>query len=212
MSDRLLLEDMCEDSNISLLINESSSDGKIKWRSKLSEANKINKNRRYYSFEVLDENVKRLQEIVKARGLVGNLDHLESSNLTLNSSALLITKLWWDHNNLMGEGEILSTPHGKVLRALLNDGVRIGMSSRSVGSGQTNSEGVLHIDKSLRVITWDAVADPSTENAFCEKIIQKENFSEKSYNSSIDKNILIAAIGGIVREQSRKIKRGLLNG
>ena len=127
----------------------------------------------------------------------------------------IVTKLWWDGNSLMGEGEILDTPHGKILKALLNNGVRIGISSRGVGSGKVDENGILVIGESYKLITFDAVADPSTNAAF-QKEVKKENYSPKfSKNESSrihtvsKKEALIACLGGIIQQQTSNIKRGL---
>jgi hypothetical protein len=123
----------------------------------------------------------------------------------------------------MGEGEILNTPHGKVLKALLNDGVRVGISSRGVGNGKVNENGVLVIGESYKLITFDAVADPSTFSAFQEKVVSTKredvlpqnyynnNYEKKSSNSiyKLNKETVIAALGGIVKQQTSKIKARL---
>jgi len=75
----------------------------------------------------------------------------------------------------MGQGEILNTPCGKLLKSLINDGVRVGISSRGVGNGKVNENGILVIGESYKLITFDAVADPSTHSAFQ----QKNRFQER---------------------------------
>lgn len=196
-------------------LNESNvNSGKLKFRGKLQEANRQNKNGRVYPYAVLDENVQRLQEVVKAKGLIGELDHPQDSIIHFKEASHMITKLWWDGNVLMGEGEILSTAMGRTLRGLLNDGVRVGMSSRGVGNGKPDSNGVLVIGEGYKLITFDAVADPSTPAAFQERIVsnKRENYN---YSNSFDKNedsriynnnkqVVIAAIGGVIREHTNK--------
>lgn len=126
----------------------------------------------------------------------------------LANASHLITKLWWEGNNLMCEGEILNTPSGKVLKNLAESGVRWGMSSRGVGSGKTNAEGVLVIGENFKLITFDAVADPSTYSAYPKKI-QKENFSEHEVTSIIDSKsvnpkALISYFGQALQERLKK--------
>lgn len=85
----------------------------------------------------------------------------------------------------MGEGEILPTPSGMILKKLIESGCRIGISSRGVGNGQTNSEGVLVIGESYKLITFDAVADPSTYAAFQKQVNGKREHIEpaKTFSS-----------------------------
>jgi hypothetical protein len=198
-----------------------SNGGLVKFRGKFQEADAINKNKRTYPFSVLAENVKGLQEAIDNGGLIGELDHPTDSIVHFANASHKITKLWWDGKVLMGEGLILNTPHGKILKALINDGVRVGISSRGVGNGKVNEEGILVIGESYKLITFDAVADPSTNQAFQEKVVSKEGFDSKiphevhpivkNENSGIhtlNKDIVLAALGGIFQKQFNEIKRG----
>jgi hypothetical protein len=172
-----LLIDSCLNSGFELeLLSESSENnrGLTKFRGKFQEAEAVNKNKRMYPFSVLDESIKQLQSAMEDRRLVGELDHPTDSILHFEKASHVITKLWWEGNTMMGEGEILSTPCGAVLKALLNDGVKIGISSRGVGNGTTNEDGILVIGESYKLLTFDVVADPSCYEAFQEKIVTKE--------------------------------------
>lgn len=155
----------------SLTLHESTVGGATRFRGKFQEANQVNKNKRMYPFDVLSSNVDKLVETVGSRGLFGELDHPTDSIVHLANASHLVTKLWWEGNVLMGEGEVLNTPSGKVLKSLIDAGVRVGISSRGVGNGQVNNEGVLVIGESYKLITFDAVADPSTFSAFQHKVV-----------------------------------------
>lgn len=228
MSSEILFIDSCNNSGFTLDLNESVTDkGLTKFRGKFQEAEAINKNKRMYPYDVLDENVKKLQECVKNRGLIGELDHPTDSIIHFEKASHVITKLWWDGNVLMGEGEILNTPHGKILKSLLNDGVRIGISSRGVGNGKVDENGILVIGESYKLITFDAVADPSTHAAYQEKvpsnkkessIVSMENsaadaeFSRKNESRSIykgNKQALIACLGTLIENSTNSLKRGI---
>jgi|SRR5579859_6993981 len=174
MEQMLLIEDCI--GCVSLSLTESTN-GRVCFRGKFQEANQINKNKRLYPYEVLASNVNKLEEAISGRGLFGELDHATDSIVHLSNASHLITKLWWENNVLMGEGEILNTPSGKVLRSLIENSARIGMSSRGVGNGQVNNEGVLVIGESYKLITFDAVADPSTFAAFQQKVVASKKES-----------------------------------
>jgi len=223
----ILFIDSCQNSGFTMDLNESVSDkGLTKFRGKFQEAEAINKNKRMYPYDVLNENVKKLQECVKNRGLIGELDHPTDSIIHFEKASHVITKLWWDGNVMMGEGEILNTPHGKILKSLLNDGVRIGISSRGVGNGKVDENGILVIGESYKLITFDAVADPSTFAAYQEKVPSKkestvvsmenssavEEFSRKNESSSIykvNKEALIACLGTLIENSTNSLKRGV---
>lgn len=224
----MMFVDCCAGSGFCLNLNEAvaSSRGLTTFRGKFQEAEAINKNKRMYPFSVLDENVSKLKDVMSARGLVGELDHPTDSIIHFEKASHVITKLWWDGNVLMGEGEILNTPHGKILKSLINDGVRIGISSRGVGNGSVREDGILVIGESYKLITFDAVADPSTFAAFQEKVVKKESVSPNSINSyenivhpvknestgihKVNKEQLIACLGGFIKQQTSKIKQGLI--
>lgn len=192
----------------------------VKFRGKFQEADAINKNKRTYPYSVLNDNVKALTEAINAGGLIGELDHPTDSIVHFANASHKITKLWWEGKSLMGEGVILNTPHGKILKALINDGVRVGISSRGVGNGKVNEDGILVIGESYKLITFDAVADPSTAHAFQEKVVSKESVApvstisqenpvktEASSIHTLSKELLIAAFGGIIQQQVEELKK-----
>ncbi len=193
----------------------------LTFRGKFQEADAVNKNKRLYPKSILENNAKRLLNTIKEGGLVGELDHPTDSIIHFKEASHKVTKLWWESNLLMGEGIILGTPCGKILQSLINNGVRIGISSRGVGNGKVNEEGILVIGESYKLITFDAVADPSTHAAFQEKVVKREETDDKSgeievstvkiETSGIDmvnKDLLLACLGGIVKQKANKIKRG----
>lgn len=208
----MLLVDCCSNGGIHMDLNESTNSGLTRFRGKFQQADEVNKNNRCYSYGVLDKNMRDLVECVNARGLVGELDHPSDSIIHFEKASHVVTKLWWEGKSLMGEGEILNTPHGKILKALINDGVRVGISSRGVGNGSTNDKGVLMITESYKLITFDAVADPSTYQAFQKKISREnyipENFSTRNESRSIhsvNKDALIACLGGLIKNKTSNI-------
>lgn len=229
--DQMLLVDCCTHSGFELELLEGSSSlskGLVKFRGKFQEAEAINKNKRMYPYDVLDENLSRLQEAIADRRLIGELDHPTDSIIHFANASHIVTKLWWEGNILMGEGEILNTPHGKVLKALIEDGVKVGISSRGVGNGKVNEDGILVIGESYKLITFDAVADPSTFSAFQEKVTSKKesvmnsrmetslhkvaekvNKNETNSIDTVNKEALIACLGGFVKSQAEKIKSRL---
>lgn len=220
MDERMsLFIDCCNNGGFVLNLNESATDkGLTKFRGKFQEAEAVNKNKRIYPYAILDENVKKLVPIIEARGLVGELDHPTDSIIHFEKCSHVITKLWWEGNNLMGEGEILNTPHGRILKSLLSDGVRVGISSRGVGNGRSDENGILVIGESYKLITFDAVADPSTFNAFQEKVVgKKESYipapsspsTTAASSKRVNKDALLACISGLVQEQKNQITKRL---
>jgi hypothetical protein len=193
----------------------------VKFRGKFQEAEAVNKNKRMYPRAVLEANVQRLGEVIDVGGLIGECDHPTDSIIHFANCSHMVKKLWWEGNTLMGEGVILDTPMGKLLKSLINCGVRIGISSRGVGNGKVNENGILVIGESYRLITFDAVADPSTMAAFQEKVVGKDESTlfVQSYNNPpkneacginrISDDLILACLSGIIKETTDQYKARL---
>jgi Prohead core protein serine protease len=143
----------------------------------------------------------------------GNSDSI----IHLANASHLITKLWWEGNVLMGEGEVLNTPSGKVLKSLIESGLRVGVSSRGVGNGQVNNEGVLVIGESYKLITFDMVADPSCQGTFQTKVSaskQKETYipTQTESKKSIDTKALISFFGCLLEQRKDEVKQNRIHG
>lgn len=220
--ERLIFGDNCGGVLNEMVLNEGSNplSENVKFKGKFQEAEAVNKNKRMYPFDILNFNVKRLEETIGGGSLVGELDHPTDSIIHFTNASHKITRLWWEDKVLMGEGVILNTPSGKILKSLINDGVRVGISSRGVGNGKVNEEGILVIGESYKLITFDAVADPSTNQAFQEKVVSRRENVEvsptrvaKNESSSIHsfnkKELIKACVVGVIHKQANEIKARL---
>ena len=149
------------------ILSEGSSNGPMKVRGLFQEAHKQNGNKRVYARTLLEREIKKLQEPLKERRLVGELDHPSNEVVHLTNASHIITGLHMEGNKVIGEAEILNTPSGKVLQELLKAGVKIGISSRAVGGLTYNSQNECYdVNENLRLITWDMVSEPSCHGAF----------------------------------------------
>ncbi len=138
-------------------------------------ADEKNRNNRIYSREEMQKEVNRYNEefVTKNRAL-GELEHPQSATVNSERACHLITELRMDDNIVRGKSKILSTPMGKVMESLVRDGVKMGMSSRALG--QLEDKGGVNIVKNMKLITIDAVADPSAPGAFVNGILESKNF------------------------------------
>ena len=138
-------------------------------------ADEKNRNNRIYSKEEMEKEVSRYNEefVTKNRAL-GELEHPQSATVNSERACHLITELKMDGNIVKGKSKILSTPMGKVMESLVRDGVKMGMSSRALG--QLEDKGGVNIVKNMKLITIDAVADPSAPGAFVNGILESKNF------------------------------------
>ena len=124
-----------------------------------------NGNGRVYPKPVLMREVKNYMKVVKENRACGELDHPEDSVVNLKNASHMVTDLWWESNDLMGKIKVLSTPSGKILESLVNDGVTLGISSRALGSVH-ESAGKTIVEDDLQLICFDIVSEPSTQGAF----------------------------------------------
>jgi len=132
---------------------------------KLQEAEVQNGNGRVYPKAILEREMKNYMILVKERRALGELDHPDDSIINLKNASHMITECWWDGNNVMGKVKVLNTPSGKILQELVNDGVKLGISSRALGS-VNESNGRTVVQEDLQLICFDFVSEPSTPNAF----------------------------------------------
>ena len=141
---------------------------RLRLRGKFQQCDEQNNNGRIYPRKILESQVKAIQEKISDRSLVGALDHPANDAIHLSQASHLITGLNVDKDgSVIGECEILSTPNGKIVEALINDGVKIGISSRGVGSVTEGIKGKI-VNEDFKLITFDLVSDPSTRGAFPE--------------------------------------------
>ena len=132
---------------------------------KLQEAEVLNGNGRTYPRKILEREIKNYMHLVKERRALGELDHPDDSVINLKNASHLVTDVWWDGNTVSGKVQVLNTPSGKILQQLVNDGVKLGISSRALGSVQ-KSQGRTVVQEDLQLICFDFVSEPSTPNAF----------------------------------------------
>ena len=132
---------------------------------KLQEADVQNGNGRIYPQRVLVREMKNYQKLVQERRALGELDHPEDSVINLKNASHLVTDVWWDNKNVMGKVKVLDTPSGQVLKSLVESGVKLGISSRGMGS-VTESAGQTIVEDDFQLICFDFVSEPSTPNAF----------------------------------------------
>ena len=144
--------------------------GKLVVRGVLQRAESKNQNGRIYPREVLmRESKKYLKEFISQHRALGELDHPESSVVNLQNASHNITEMHWEGDNLLGEVEVLGTPSGNILKELFKSGIKLGISSRGMGSVETVSEGgeqSQEVQPDFELIAFDFVSNPSTHGAF----------------------------------------------
>jgi len=131
----------------------------------MQRCDKENGNGRIYGRKVLDREVENYKKIVADRRALGELDHPEDSVVNLKNVSHMVTSVWWDGDSVMGKVKVLDTPSGKILRSLVESGVKLGISSRGLGSTRKEG-GKTIVEDDFQLICFDFVQEPSTPGAF----------------------------------------------
>jgi len=177
-------------------INESISEnnGKLVVKGVLQRAESKNQNGRVYPREVLLKEVgKYLENQVTERRALGELDHPESSVVNLNNASHNIVEMHWDGDDLMGTVEVLSTPAGNILKELFKSGIKLGISSRGLGSvepikeDEQGEEDTVEVQPDFELIAFDFVSNPSTHGAFMRPV--NESVQPKTPENNIERII-----------------------
>ena len=142
-----------------------------------------NRNGRIYPEQVMKKEVDRYRkEFVDKDRAFGELGHPDGPTINLDKVSHMITKLEEDGDNFMGRAKILSTPNGQIVKNLINDGAKLGVSSRGLGSLEQRG-GAQYVKDDFQLATAaDIVADPSAPEAFVEGIMEGK---ELAYESGI---------------------------
>ena len=174
-------------------LTESLSDGKLLVTGTLQRAKVKNQNGRIYPKDILErEATKYMENFVKQRRAMGELDHPESSVVNLKNVSHNIVDMGWESKDLVGTVEILPTPSGNILRDLLQSGILLGISSRGLGSVKKDMrENADVVQDDFDLIAFDFVSNPSTQGAFM--------YPQGKINESVEQKIIINPYGNVER-------------
>ena len=160
-----------------------------------------NGNGRIYHKNILQREIENYQKAIGERRALGELDHPDDSVINLKNASHLVTKMWWDGDNVMGKIEILGTPSGQVLKELVNAGVKLGISSRGLGSVK-NQNGNTIVEDDFQLICFDMVSDPSTPGAYLSHKAPKKMSVSPAFNP-----LELMAMPGIAENNLSEVKK-----
>ena len=131
----------------------------------LTTAEVKNGNGRYYSKELWEREIDKYMTNVKENRALGELDHPESSVINLKNVSHNIKSIWWDGDKVMGKIEILPTPSGNILKALIENNIMVGVSTRGMGSLKPLGE-TMEVQDDFELLAWDFVSTPSNPGSY----------------------------------------------
>ena len=142
----------------------------------LATAGIKNGNSRYYSPDIWKREIDKYKVIVEENRATGELDHPDSSIINLKNVSHIIRDIYWDGDDVMGKIEILPTATGNILKALIENGVVCGVSSRGEGSLKPMNGGMMEVQDDFTLICWDFVSTPSNPGSYMHLV--KEGIEE----------------------------------
>jgi hypothetical protein len=131
----------------------------------LATAEIKNGNGRYYSRDLWEREMNKYSPLIKEKRAMGELDHPESQIINLKNVSHNIIDVRWDGDNVIGKIEILPTPSGNILKALIENGITVGVSSRGMGSLKQVGE-LMEVQDDFELLCWDFVSTPSNPDSF----------------------------------------------
>jgi len=178
MALRLLVEQPAPDEEFEYIVEEQNNNkpSSLFITGPYMQCESVNKNKRVYSEREMDREVNRyITEMVKTKRAMGELNHPTKAEVDLERACHMVVDLRKEGNTFYGKSKVLSTPTGLIVRSLINDGVKIGMSSRALGKLTEESNGVNRVTE-FRLVAVDCVADPSCPAAFVNGILESKQF------------------------------------
>lgn len=179
---------------VSLQLVEGGEGSKVRLRGEFARCGVATENKRVYPHRLWEREIGRLSKAMSGRQLFGECDHPSDSRTQLARVSHLLTNLEIRDGLVIGEAEILDTERGRNLKAILQAGGRIGISSRGYGSTATNEKGEDVVQDDYRLVTFDFVADPADQSAYPDVFYEhkEENMSEEQKAAEFMQQIEVA--------------------
>jgi hypothetical protein len=172
----LITETFDEDCEI---LTEANENGKKQYyiQGNMMQGNLKNRNGRIYPSEVLEKEMKRYNEqFIKTKRALGELNHPQGPQINADRVSHLITEMKRDGDNFVGKAKILGTPMGEIVKTFIDEGVRIGVSTRGLGSVKQTKEGIMEVQDDFHLATVDIVTDPSGPDCFVNGIMENTQY------------------------------------
>lgn len=207
---KLLSEDV--NSQVELLVENAKAGGEKTYYIEgiFAQADKVNGNGRIYPSKVMMPQVESyIEEFVKTKRALGEIEHPERPSVDLNFASHIITELRVEGSNVIGKAKLLKTEKGRLAAGLLESGVQLGVSTRALGTSKTRKDGIDEIQDDFRLFAVDIVHTPSAPDAFVNGLLESVDW-EISRNGKIIK-IDTARINQIIINEKLKLLKKLLN-
>jgi hypothetical protein len=147
----------------------------------LATAEVKNGNGRYYPKDLWEREIDKYMSCVKENRATGELDHPDSSIISLKNVSHIIRDIQWNGDKVIGKIEILPTVSGNILKALIENNVMVGVSSRGMGSLKPLGEGTMEVQDDFELVAWDFVSTPSNPGSYMHLVKEGKEYQEYQY-------------------------------
>jgi len=167
-----------------------------------------NRNGRIYPSQILENEMKRYNEqFIKTKRALGELGHPDGPQINGDRVSHLITEMKRDGSNFIGKAKILSTPMGQIVKTFIDEGVKVGVSTRGLGSVKQKN-GIMEVQNDFHLATVDIVTDPSGPNCFVNGIMENtEYYYDIASGNWVAQQFIEEAVKEIKREYKRTVHR-----
>jgi hypothetical protein len=162
------------------------------------QAEKCNRNNRMYKKPILERELTKYQSLINEKRALGELGHPSNPTINLHQASHLITSLRFEGNDVIGKAKILDTPMGKIAKNFIEEGVKLGVSSRGLGSLKSNNEGINVVQDDFHLATVDIVADPSGPDCWVNGIMEDASW------------LYVEGKGWVAEQAKKEIKKARL--
>lgn len=172
-----LLREIIEEVTPEIVLNEETQEKEYKIKGIFMEADTCNRNNRMYPKKVMESALKSYQKLIDEKRSLSELNHPSNPQVNLDKVSHLITKLEFadDGKKVFGEAKVLGTPMGQIVKEFLKEGVKLGVSSRALGS-VVMKEGVNIVQPDFRLNAIDIVSDPSGPECFVNGLMESADW------------------------------------
>ena len=172
-----LITEVVEESSVSVEINEETGKKSHFIEGIFMQGDLKNRNGRIYPSSVLEKEMVRYQkDFIETKRALGELGHPDGPTINGDRVSHLITEMKRDGSNFTGKAKILSTPMGEIVKTFMDEGVKIGVSTRGLGSVKPTKDGIMEVQDDFHLATVDIVTDPSGPNCFVNGMMENVEF------------------------------------
>ena len=204
-----LITEVVEDCNVATEINEETGKKSYFIEGIFMQGDIKNRNGRIYPSQILEKEMVRYNsDFVETKRALGELGHPDGPTINGDRVSHLITEMKREGSNFTGKAKILGTPMGEIVKTFMDEGVKIGVSTRGLGSVKATREGIMEVQNDFHLATVDIVTDPSGPNCFVNGIMENaENYYDIASGNWIAQEPIEQVIEEIQQVVEKQIRR-----